>query len=568
MNIEYVLLRLVQKMIIQHNMMAQNTMRNLGLSTKDISEATKKLSSGYKVNKAADDAAALAITEGMRAQIRGLDQSVSNMNDAQSFIQVADGALSEVHSILKRGTELSVQAANDTLTYEDRQVIQLEVNQLLDELNRINEQTEFNTIPVFTDKQPVSTASTLSEEVLYKLATDWVPNAVDSIYSTFSALNGTGLNINMNVTNSSDGAYNVLAYMGLTASGGTITSYTLNVDLADITSDSDTDTVAGIYYDQIIGHEMMHASMAGALDAMLGFNGVNPLPLWFIEGSAEAVGGGMDRIRFMSNAAVQANLGNGGFEYSSGYAATMYIGYLAGGSNINNIANGLNDVYTRLKNGDDLDQALNATIGMGEAAFVTKFRNVSDTSVTNFLSLLRTTAGSGAGSVLAGNSLSTSGDNVIKNGFQNQTSWIIDISSVTDGSDINEGNLWIQTGSNTMQGGFLERFNVGSKALGLGIASVDSHQSSNQTLEKFNVASERVSNIRSYYGAKSNSYNHNISSNEFTSENTSAAESKLRDTDMAKVMVDYSKNNILMQSAQAMLAQANKMTSGVLDLLN
>ena len=133
-------------MVVQHNLSAMNTNRQMGTVTNALSKSTEKLSSGYKINRAADDAAGLSISEKMRSQIRGLNKASSNAEDGISLIQVAEGALNESHSILQRMNELATQAANDTNTSSDRKAIQQELTQLTSELDRIYSTTQFNTM--------------------------------------------------------------------------------------------------------------------------------------------------------------------------------------------------------------------------------------------------------------------------------------------------------------------------------------------------------------------------------------------------------------------------------------
>ena len=133
-------------MIVQHNMSALNTNRQLGISVGNLSKSTEKLSSGYRINRAADDAAGLSISEKMRGQIRGLDQASTNAQDGISLIQTAEGALNEVHAIIQRMRELTVQAANDTNVTADRDAIAAEQSQLAAEITRIGSSTEFNTM--------------------------------------------------------------------------------------------------------------------------------------------------------------------------------------------------------------------------------------------------------------------------------------------------------------------------------------------------------------------------------------------------------------------------------------
>ncbi len=133
-------------MVVQHNMQAANTNRQLGITSGAQAKSTEKLSSGYKINRAADDAAGLAISEKMRSQVRGLNRASTNAQDGISAVQTAEGALNEVHSILQRMNELATQAANDTNTSIDRSAIKAEINELASEINRIASTTQFNTM--------------------------------------------------------------------------------------------------------------------------------------------------------------------------------------------------------------------------------------------------------------------------------------------------------------------------------------------------------------------------------------------------------------------------------------
>ena len=133
-------------MVVQHNLQAANTNRQLGITTSAQAKSTEKLSSGYRINRAADDAAGLSISEKMRSQIRGLNKASSNAQDGVSLVQTAEGALNETHSILQRMNELATQAANDTNTTVDRSAIAAEMSQLKTEIDRIKDTTQFNTM--------------------------------------------------------------------------------------------------------------------------------------------------------------------------------------------------------------------------------------------------------------------------------------------------------------------------------------------------------------------------------------------------------------------------------------
>jgi flagellin len=160
-------------MIVQHNMTAANTNRQLGITNGNLAKSSEKLSSGYRINRAGDDAAGLSISEKMRGQIRGLDQASTNAQDGISLVQTAEGALNEVQSVLQRMRELTVQASNDTNVTADREAIAKEVRALSSEINRISEQTEFNTMKLlsgsFTDKQLQVGANT-NQMITFKIS--------------------------------------------------------------------------------------------------------------------------------------------------------------------------------------------------------------------------------------------------------------------------------------------------------------------------------------------------------------------------------------------------------------
>ena len=182
-------------MIVQHNMSAMNANRMLGITNSSLAKSTEKLSSGYKINRAADDAAGLSISEKMRSQIRGLNKASDNAQDGISLIQTAEGALNESHSILQRMRELSVQASNGTETDDDREAVQKEISQLQDELTRISSTTEFNTMKL------------LDGSVGSKSASSQGATLTGSSVATFGAASLTTEDIsNYNLSNFANGA--------------------------------------------------------------------------------------------------------------------------------------------------------------------------------------------------------------------------------------------------------------------------------------------------------------------------------------------------------------------------
>ena len=161
-------------MVVAHNLLAANTNRQLGIITGGKKKSTEKLASGYRINRSADDAAGLTISEKMRWQVRGLDKASNNIQDGVSFVQVADGALNEVDSILQRMNELAVQGANDSNTDADRAAIQEEIDALKKETERIFRDTEFNTIPVFSRKLDYKTYTDATQTTQIGSGTEYV----------------------------------------------------------------------------------------------------------------------------------------------------------------------------------------------------------------------------------------------------------------------------------------------------------------------------------------------------------------------------------------------------------
>ena len=189
-------------MVVQHNMQAANANRMLGITTTAQAKSTEKLSSGYKINRAADDAAGLAISEKMRSQIRGLDRASTNAQDGISVVQTAEGALNEVHSMLQRMNELATQAANDTNTSQDRSQIKLELNQLTSEIDRVASTTQFNTMDLldgsFTGKNlQVGSLSGQNIKIDISLMSAKGLGLVDGTATSYEAVTSDELTSNM-----------------------------------------------------------------------------------------------------------------------------------------------------------------------------------------------------------------------------------------------------------------------------------------------------------------------------------------------------------------------------------
>jgi flagellin-like hook-associated protein FlgL len=624
-------------MIIQHNMTASNTSRMLDITGGKIAKSSEKLSSGYRINRAGDDAAGLSISEKMRGQIRGLEQSSSNAQDGISFIQTAEGATNEVHALLQRGRELSVQAANDTNASEDRDAIQKEINAIIQEVDRIGNDTEFNTIKCFSldgaaagsaDTQSVSkykvslvdafqtggstesstgststgsaTNYTGATATLASTVEKYSENAASQILSKFSGLsakasqNSVGLNLaNM------DGVNGTLASaeVGLTSSiAGTDIEYKLNIDTSDYKpSGYDADKLAST-----VAHEMMHIVMDDTLTTGM-LSKTDRFPKWFVEGAAQTMGGGFTAghntgVASMSNSQLSSYLSDFKTDvYGAGYLATMYLGAAAdaGSSatsitavNSSDIASGLDTIFTAVANGDTLDKAI---------ADNTKYSGLKDfqdhfaVDATTFAHNLATAVGAGAGSLLTTNlsdkssvlagsftnaAVSTPDATHMFNIATNSTSYTNHYAGIYNGTSGGGGGmpadttaLHVQVGANAEQSITFNRFNISSAALGIDQVGVMDHTTAGNAIDSFDGALKAVSNVRSYYGAIQNRLEHSISNIDNTAENLQAAESRIRDVNIADEMVKFSKNNILQQAAQSMLAQANQSTQGILSVI-
>ena len=642
------------EMVLQHNIEAWNANRNLNVVTKRQAKSTEKLSSGYKINRAADDAAGLTISEGMRSMIRGLNRASNNAEDGYSLLQTADGALEEIHSILQRGRELSVQAANDSNTEIDRQAIQSEVDELLIEINRIADTTEFNTLklldgsisgdpnanPLIRQKaaagvmregiqqvnpgviaNPAAAGSvsraTAAEETWLKneLTNNMVPKAVGGILSTFSgAFNG---NPNISTTIGAQlytEPSSTLAYVACRYSydaSGKIASMELNlsVNLNSLTfSGGQLTAISQKELEGTIALEMMHAFMDDALpNGMIGIDssGVidksNQFPKWFKEGMAQTAAGGCSNYNDWVNGGLglHANMpessisavvtdaknklssGSTASQYGTGYLACMYLGYLADGTNTVSsaaIGGGLDKILTEMKNGKTLNQVINDISG-GKYISISDFqRKFGDSDSSHFISLLLKEAGNiGSGSVIAPN-LGVA--DVLDNAAPNTNYYVPDFTQLFTpsnattftggGSGGYNGNgeaLMLQVGSLGHQGIGISIDDAHTDALGLGSVSVMSFEEAGTAISDFDYAIDMVSSNRSSIGAYMNRLEHTIANVDNTSENTQAAESRIRDTDMANEMVEYSASNIIAQAGQSMLAQANQSKQGILQLL-
>ena len=557
-------------MIIQHNMSAMNANRNLGISTKSLSKSTEKLSSGYKINRAGDDAARLAISEKMRGQIRGLNQAVSNSEDGISLIQTAEGAMQESHSILQRMRHLAVQSANDTNTSDDRVHIQAEISELTKELDRVANTTEFNTKKL-TDGSFYSGSGNkdIKTSLQEYLKGSWISDALTRVKD------GTGLDLTgpINLTvKFKTGLGSAVAQMGSSAGGKDFT-LEINEDLikdktvSDFVGNSGLES-GGILFDRLITHEMTHAVMRHNSSASVS----GGIPLWFTEGLAESVQGN-DRLSAQTEAAVVANMNSTDpdAEYKKGYLAVSWMQ--------NNVTSGTFDNFMNsLKtSGETFDNLVKTYYGPDTAADL--FNNIKTAALTDtssFLSQAKITLGDGKQDAL-GDWDATAEDMILNSGSAetiksskesltiNSNTWNITWDGIVNTS--NEG-VHLQVGANTGQEVKLSIGDIRTQSLfGLDELDVKSHDKASSAITRLDKAIQKVSGFRSQLGAMQNRLESTISNLSISFENLTSSESSIRDTDMAKEMANFTKNNILSQAGQSILSQANNSTQGVLSLL-
>ena len=495
-------------MVVQHNMAAMNANRMLSGVSSAQSKSTEKLSSGYRINRAADDAAGLSISEKMRSQIRGLNQASTNAQDGISLIQTAEGALNEQHSILQRMRELSVQAANGTETDDDREAVQNEIEQLQSELTRISDTTEFNTMKLLDGSQSgskvqvsvsKSAAGNLTEEPATKstfttAAVTAVAAAKESTYSvTTLDKNGNATTTSVTVTGQNDKAKDAASIV-------TELKKTSLADTFDITSDTTT----------------------GAITFTAKEAGVTP------------------SIALVSQ------------DGKSAAPATSTPGTEA----YNKISQNI-QVYDGTKNIEDSIFTVNGE----KFAYVTDASKLGDSNKDVNYVVAKATVDEDAGKAMAALINSKTGI-----AAESDTNGALSLkpSATATGKGIE-----LQIGANEGQTMNFTLDDMSADALGVGAGKVDlsTQDKAKTATTTIDAAIKKVSKARGQMGAVQNRLEHTINNLDTASENLQTAESRIRDTDMAEEMVNYSQNSILAQAGQSMLAQANQANQGVLTLL-
>ena len=486
-------------MVVQHNLTAMNSNRMLGITTKSQAKSTEKLSSGYKNNRAADDAAGLSISEKMRKQIRGLTQASSNAQDGISAVQTAEGALNEVQDMLQRMNELAVKAANGTQSEDDRSYIQNEIDQLTTEIDRVAETTKFNETYLLKGDQDNEKAYTYS-------------------YATATGKAAT-------------------ATMSTTAStkGSKITTMTFKTTA----SADEQNEVAKLIRDQ--GINVQYSSKDSATTGKV----VN---------SATVSLNGTDKYT------VTNTTGN---DYSIKDAKGNEIATFT----LENANLGEKDKADAITPGTETFTASKATAGYKDGDTVKYYdkdgNGIPENALSKYFSSTTNAAGTVSSTVKADAPL-------VYDALGNKIdAAVADISAKQDLTGALTLTLHVGADATSNNQISVNLDAMSAKGLGVNGLKVDGTDDTNAkgSIETIKEAIQKVSTQRSALGAVQNRLEHTISNLDNVVENTTSAESQIRDTDMATEMVKYSNNNILAQAGQAMLAQSNQSNQGVLSLL-
>lgn len=700
-------------MIISHNLLAMNANRQFNIINKNKAKSTEKLSSGYRINRASDDAAGLSISEKMRWQIRGLNQGVRNTQDGVSVCQVADGALGEVSAMLHRITELAVQSANGTYTDEDREAIQHEIAQIMQEIDRIGDNTEFNERKIFKgasdnfggnvntsvitvnrnykiEGMPIdktvlnynisaATEKGISingnlyswDNVIGKSGENLGDNDIkpdtysidynglkisfdvteyDDMKSITNALNN--LEINANYTPPKSNSINSISFKLYTPSESGNMSRTelssfvrqnkhtviadsngVKIDLnGTVKSWSTIFSEAGITEeDAKINGGTLNLGETGKYDLIVTFNAGTDIEdiVDEINGMKFQIEGSIDDATVINaynpcNTSISATCTN--FSLSSAFMHALGYDVLYGDKTMKAIYDDSNksskyphavniqfcgntDVVSNVINGylvasNDSVKKLEQIFSSGTTSqsgsvtidFVSPGAPVTPTYGASNVSIkwdypaginerdLWHALGSGLTSPLRGadaldmtikTKYSTTGLQVNKidipekislqyNDSKVDNTIAVSVGTIDDSKDL---SLWIQSGSEAGQGMYLEIDRMNTNILGINDLDVSTVDGANHAIDAVQGALDIVSSSRSKIGAQQNRLEHTISNNQNNSENTTAAESRIRDTDIADEMVKFSKESILENVGQAMLAQSNQFSQNVLSLL-
>ena len=544
-------------MVVQHNLQAMNSNRMLGVTQKTVAGSTEKLSSGYKINRAADDAAGLSISEKMRKQIRGLTQASSNAEDGISSVQTAEGALQEVTDMLQRMNELAVQAANGTNSETDRQYIQDEIDQLVTEVDRVAETTKFNetyllkgdstkaTTKTYTANYAVTyTANLGSNKDTVKVKVDY--NKDDNIYMVSSSIAKANSSSPLTADTISKGD-DFTKYLDTAEAAKNAavdnTNFALNTD----------DYVAfknvALDKDKLAMDANGIVTSSGSKDTYILDTKTNEITRVaagedlssYLQNVEKGTGTTVDFAEMKDQYRVLKKVGGADLDVDTDYALANASTLVAGDFKVNESAKQLYDADGNEVSGIALNKYFDENGSYTGGLY-------ADSQATT---AIKTNPAAGDPKIT---------DYTTKNTAEVTADLSFSLHVGADSARTNK----IETNIQSMSAAALGIDKLKSTSVGI----VD--KSGNNATDAIDVianALQKVSTQRSALGAVQNRLEHTIKNLDNVVENTQSAESSIRDTDMATEMVKYSNANILSQAGQSMLAQANQSNQGVLSIL-
>ena len=558
-------------MRIQHNIMAMNAYRNYTNNTSALSSNLEKLSSGYKINRAGDDAAGLAISEKMRAQITGLDVAQKNAKDGISLVQTAEGALTEVHDMLNRMVELANQSANGTYDNEtDRDNLQKEMDQLKSEIDRIADSANFNGIKLLDGSLDaegtgggaditVNFGSVTPYEAGISNANPEFSVSLDGLEVVAKGATASATKANVKIT-INVGSATISLTKASAAVGSAVSSWALAASSA-----SRNITLGGLKYKYSLSSGTLKFTLATG-ETLSASDTLNPA----FDVSVTAG----------SNANITSDLINKGTQVinegvlsSADKPATATFevtkDMLADGATIK-----IGDQTFTIDYSKSKAEATGVTIGVKD--LLDENGNLDNGDISEVLSRI-TKAGSGNKVFTIGNN----GKNQIT--LQSKTDYTDVASQAANLDTADEVKAQVAVNAPTQAGKALtlqigdtsDSYNkltvsvqdMHTDSLGIDDISIATQEAAQTAVDRIKAAINTVSSVRGTLGATQNRLDHTINNLSVMEENIQDAESTIRDTDVAEEMMAYTKNNILVQSAQAMLAQANQVPQGVLQLL-
>jgi len=591
-------------MVVQHNMQAANANRMLNVTTSAQSKSTEKLSSGYRINRAADDAAGLTISEKMRKQIKGLDRASTNAEDGVSAVQTAEGALTEVHSMLQRMNELATQSANGTNSTTDRKAIQDEIDQLTTEIDRVSETTKFNetyllkgdtdgaTSKVKLNAHDAGLAGKLTDNgngtATFKADTLAVGDKVkiagkeytigksaDSAdYAKKDTIKATVDGVGDSVTSGNTTTTIVAKVTTATATGATWaagdkfkdadgTEWTIaattdetahNVKATDIAkylkdgctivSNNDNNKLDGVAVVDDLGKNEVSIADATGITALQ--NGIKAGDTVTVGGTTKTVTAETPKTYDEIKTAVAGGVAGttkisiGSKEYTLDKTTDAAAGKIT-----------QDDFLALIKDGDKVKVDTNT--------YTAIIKSSDDDSITLEDAYSKMAKELETASSIGADTAATVKNN--GNGTFDITKGTVDVKEALS------FNLHVGADADSTNKITVDIDSMSSAGLGIKGIKADTEQDATYAIDAIADAISQVSSQRSALGAIQNRLEHTINNLDNVVENTTSAESRIRDTDMAEEMVNYSKNNILAQAGQSMLAQANQSNQGVLSLL-